>query len=231
MSKEKVDVQALRASTLRRYRNISINKITFQFPTMLRFAPRLTRLLGARANHARFASSASNGTLRRLTSSKLLPFLGAAAIGTTLLFFNPAEKHKRRYDDLRPAQSRFVVSKVVESHSSGADTRIIKLKAPPGFKETLGSIWSIFIKDDDIQVERPYTPLEGVDSEGNMLFWIKRYEHGEVGRWLHSKQPGDSLEFRGPLQTWKWQDDEWDEVIMVSLTESISQRHSLFTIF
>jgi len=73
----------------------------------------------------------------------------------------------------------------------------------------------VFIKDDDIQVERPYTPLEGVDEDGRMLFWIKQYEKGEVGRWLHSKKVGDTIEIRGPLKTWAWQDDTWDDVVMV----------------
>ncbi|GAV99413.1 ferredoxin reductase-like protein [Lentinula edodes] len=40
-----------------------------------------------------------------------------------------------------------------------------------------------------------------------MSFWIKKYEHGEVGRWLHSKKVGDEIEIRAPLQTWLWKDD------------------------
>jgi cytochrome-b5 reductase len=79
----------------------------------------------------------------------------------------------------------------------------------------LAPIWSIYIKDDDIQVERPYTPLEGVSEDGRMLFWIKKYEKGEVGRWLHSKNVGDTIEIRGPLKTWLWQEGAWDEVVMV----------------
>jgi len=80
----------------------------------------------------------------------------------------------------------------------------------------LDPIWSVYIKDDDIQVERPYTPLEGIDEEGRMLFWVKKYEKGEVGRWLHSKKVGDMIEIRGPLKTWIWQDYAWDEVFMIS---------------
>lgn len=84
---------------------------------------------------------------------------------------------------------------------------------PIGF----GPIWSVFIKDDDIQVERPYTPLESIDEDGNMTFWIKRYPKGEVGRWLHSKQAGDAVELRGPLKTWPWNEGEWNEVVLVRL--------------
>ena len=76
-------------------------------------------------------------------------------------------------------------------------------------------IWSVYIKDDDIQVERAFTPLEGIDSDGRMKFWIKKYDHSEVGRWLHSKMSGDAIEIRGPVKTWAWQENKWDDVIMV----------------
>lgn len=190
--------------------------------SLSRFCSRATHpLRHVQANGRRFASTTPDNPLRQATKSKWLPVAGAVVVGASLFFFNPAEKHRHRFDDLRPIQSRFVHSQVVSSHFSGADTKLLKLKAPPEFKGTLGSIWSVFIKDDDIQVERPYTPLEGIDGEGNMLFWIKRYEHGEVGRWLHSKQTGDKIEFRGPLQTWKWEEDKWDEVIMVSFEDEL----------
>ena len=100
------------------------------------------------------------------------------------------------------------------------NTRLMTLTVPrqsvPSLEEAaFEPIWSVYIKDDDIQVERPFTPLEGINSEGRMKFWVKRYEKGEVGRWLHSKKPGDQIEIRGPLKTWPWREDEWDEVIMV----------------
>ena len=100
------------------------------------------------------------------------------------------------------------------------NTRLMTLTVPrksiPSLNEAaFEPIWSIYIKDDDIQVERPFTPLEGMDSEGRMKFWVKKYEKGEVGRWLHSKKAGDTIEIRGPLKTWAWRPDEWDEVVMV----------------
>lgn len=91
-------------------------------------------------------------------------------------------------------------------------------KSRPSLEDgALQSIWSIYIKDDDIQVERPFTPLEGIDNQGQMRFWIKKYENGEVGRWLHSKKAGETIEIRGPLKTWPWRADEWDEIIMVRI--------------
>ncbi|KAI6117634.1 ferredoxin reductase-like protein, partial [Pisolithus croceorrhizus] len=109
---------------------------------------------------------------------------------------------------------------LVESVQTSSDTKLLTLSLPPDSipmdSQESTPIWSVFIKDDDIQVERPYTPLEGVDESGNMSFWIKKYEHGEVARWLHSKQVGSPIELRGPVKTWTWKDDTWDDIIMVS---------------
>ncbi|KAF7793635.1 hypothetical protein EIP86_004750 [Pleurotus ostreatoroseus] len=108
------------------------------------------------------------------------------------------------------------------------DTRLITLEVPKDAlpashspdastgRAPLAPVWSVFIKDDDIQVERPYTPLEGLDAEGRMRFWVKQYEKGEVARWLHTKQLGEHVEIRGPVQTWAWREGVWDEVIMIS---------------
>ncbi|KAG2158902.1 ferredoxin reductase-like C-terminal NADP-linked domain-containing protein [Suillus bovinus] len=122
--------------------------------------------------------------------------------------------------------------------SRGAPTRDNIPLSPSHFtpakliSDLFAPIWSVFIKDDDIQVERPYTPLDGVDENGNMRFWIKRYQHGEVSRWLYSKQVGDTIEIRGPLKTWSWKDDAWDEIILISGGTGITPFYQLLrTVF
>ena len=58
---------------------------------------------------------------------------------------------------------------------------------------------------------------EGVDDEGRMKFWIKQHPNGEVGRWIHSRKVGENIEIRGPMRTWNWKGEDWDEVIMVRI--------------
>jgi cytochrome-b5 reductase len=113
--------------------------------------------------------------------------------------------------------SYFVPVTVSENSQVGPDLALLTLSIPPDShpSASLDPIWSIFIKDDDIQVERPYTPLFGIDEKGFMKLWVKRYPRGEVGRWLHSKQAGDTIEIRGPLKTFPFHEGEWDEVVMV----------------
>lgn len=97
-------------------------------------------------------------------------------------------------------------------------TKLLTFKLPPHLvpdASTRMPIFSVYVKDSDIQIERPYTPLEGIDAQGRMHFWVKRYQGGEVGRWLHERKVGDQIEVRGPIPNWKWQDGEWDEIVMV----------------
>lgn len=117
--------------------------------------------------------------------------------------------------------TRFSPLTVTDSDECGPNSRLISIQIlpddlPPSsdIRPTI-PIWSVYVKDDDIQVERPYTPLEGIDVLGRMSFWIKKYPQGEVGKWLHSKRVGDEIEVRGPLVTWFWQEGKWDEIVMV----------------
>lgn len=145
----------------------------------------------------------------------------AFAAGAAVYFFLPDSSRASPTSRKIPlSPTHFTPATVLSNESSGSDSKLLELAIPTDLlpaRDTFASIWSVFIKDDDIQVERPYTPLEGVDDNGRMRFWIKKYEKGEVGRWLHSKSPGDQIELRGPLQTWPWKENMWDEVVMVRL--------------
>jgi len=191
----------------------------------------------------RFLSSATNGSFqssatataknvtRRTLRSRYL-FTGLVVwtgVGAYYLFppsKNPLYSVSAGSSSADDALSMLVPTKwspasLVASEETSNDTRLLTLSIPRHLIPRSSStqpIWSIYIKDDDIQVERPYTPLEGIDEDGNVKLWVKKYPKGEVGRWLHSKKPGEHIEIRGPLQTWLHEryPDEWDEIIMVS---------------
>ncbi|KAG6821609.1 hypothetical protein H0H93_000118 [Arthromyces matolae] len=155
--------------------------------------------------------------------------------GLSWYFFYPdASRSAPTLANIPLSPTHFTPSKVSFNEVCGPDTKLLELIVPPELLPRLDAdvfapIWSVFIKDDDIQVERPYTPLEGVDENGRMLFWIKQYPRGEVGRWLHSKNVGDTIELRGPLKTWQWKEDEWDEVVMISGGTGITPFYQLFS--
>ncbi|KAF5363401.1 hypothetical protein D9756_000816 [Leucocoprinus leucothites] len=162
---------------------------------------------------------------RPRTRNWILPIAGGLFVGVASLYlFLPDVSKSAPTLSRDPISARhFTPVTVVSNEDSGPSTKILRVKVSPhlipkdgedpiGF----GPIWSVYIKDDDIQVERPYTPLESIDEDGNMVFWIKKYPKGEVGRWLHSKRSGDMIELRGPLKTLPWKNGEWDDVVLIS---------------
>jgi len=87
----------------------------------------------------------------------------------------------------------------------------------PESNEHLGNaIYHLYIKDDDMQVERPYTPINGIGIDGKFALWIKRYQGGEVSNWLARLNRGRNIEIRGIVRQWDWRDKELDEIVMVS---------------
>ncbi|KAF9783021.1 ferredoxin reductase-like C-terminal NADP-linked domain-containing protein [Thelephora terrestris] len=179
---------------------------------------------------SKITAATRNAALRTMRSKYLLAGLVVwTGIGTYYLF--PPSKNPYysiltgiSSGDGTPATlvpSKWSPVSVMASEETSKDTRLLTLSIPRHLIPSSSStqpIWSIYIKDDDIQVERPYTPLEGIDKDGKIKLWVKKYPKGEVGRWLHSKKPGECIEIRGPLQTWLHEDhySEWDEIIMIS---------------
>ncbi|KAM6495590.1 ferredoxin reductase-like C-terminal NADP-linked domain containing protein [Amanita muscaria] len=175
--------------------------------------------------------------LSRRVSSKAPLYAGAAIVVSSIcgyLFMPSTPTRAAPTDPTAPlAVNHFTATTVLANEVAGPDTKIITLKVNPDLVPTNflrhpsasgcsshSPIYSLFLKDSDIQVERPYTPLECADQEGKMRFWVKRYDKGEVGRWLHARKQGEVIELRGPVTTWDWSwrpnEEGWDEVVMIS---------------
>ena len=157
--------------------------------------------------------------------SSLKPIVIGLSVGTLVLISYALSTDLSRAitpDDQPLSSQYFTHASVVSSEESGPSTKLITLSIPrsliPEDDTPTLPVHSIYIKDDDVQIERPYSPLYGVGKDGRMVFWVKRYEGGEVGRWLHSKRAGDVIEIRGPVPTLdlaKEIQNDWDDVFMV----------------
>ncbi|KAG1755943.1 hypothetical protein EDB19DRAFT_442610 [Suillus lakei] len=192
----------------------------------------LARHAGLRARG--LASTNTSRPLRRATATLLLG--GTSAVVAAYFLLPDISRGAPTCDNIPLSPTHFTPAKLVSSTITSSGTKLLTVAIPPELlpqgSDLFAPIWSVFIKDDDIQVERPYTPLDGVDKNGNMRFWIKRYQHGEVSRWLCSKQVGETIEIRGPLKTWSWKDDSWDEIILISGGTGITPFYQLLrTVF
>lgn len=93
------------------------------------------------------------------------------------------------------------------------------LPTPPS--DTLRSrlaIYSYYVKEPALQVERAYTPLAMLarGEASALTFLVKRYTDGEMSRYLHRLRPGASVSLRGPVPTWTLGDAPMPkEIVMV----------------
>ncbi|CAO3568005.1 unnamed protein product [Mortierella alpina] len=79
---------------------------------------------------------------------------------------------------------------------------------------------AIYVKDDEIQAMRAYTPVHSTEKDQETVqLLIKRYNEGQVSRFMHSARPGQKIEMRGPVLIWpggKSDLAKWDEIGMVA---------------
>ncbi|KDQ20759.1 hypothetical protein BOTBODRAFT_26777 [Botryobasidium botryosum FD-172 SS1] len=213
---------------------------------MSRLLPSRTRLPTAwspshlRTNPAyrHFASSQAGPSVSR-SKARLAVFtiVGAWTAFGVYFIVKPSPSRAAPISSTLPlGPSHFTPVEITSSEPTSPNMKAITLKVPPNLippPTVLPPVFSIYIKDDDIQVERPYTPLEGIDADGNVKLWVKRYHGAEVSRWLHGKKVGERIEIRGPVRTWDWKDGVWDEIIMISggtgITPFYQLLHSIFS--
>jgi cytochrome-b5 reductase len=53
-------------------------------------------------------------------------------------------------------------------------------------------------------VIRPYTPISDVDQKGTVDFIIKAYPNGPMSEHMHSMEPGQRLDIKGPIPKFQW---------------------------
>ena len=53
------------------------------------------------------------------------------------------------------------------------------------------------------------------DGPGDVELLVKRYDTGELSRWMHRLGPGDEVRVRGPVVTWDYREGAFDEVVFV----------------
>jgi hypothetical protein len=155
-------------------------------------------------------------------ASLVAALAGLAAYGYS--FLEPSRSSRRLSDD------RFTPLKVCGVKRITPDTTIFQLALPsdllpPSSASSIGAISSLALVQPDLQIQRPYTPLDLSpffnDDRGKgggvIELLVKKYEDGEVSKWLHrSVREGDELSVRGPLPTWKYEPGKFDELVFVN---------------
>ncbi|CAI7641203.1 unnamed protein product [Penicillium palitans] len=82
-------------------------------------------------------------------------------------------------------------------------------------------------KDAWFPVIRPYTPINNFDDPGYIELLVKKYPNGRASGYLHSLQPGDELNIRGPMRGYKWKTNEFEHVNLIAGGAGITPMYQL----
>ncbi|KAI6163705.1 hypothetical protein EDD17DRAFT_1566368 [Pisolithus thermaeus] len=145
----------------------------------------------------------------------------AGAYGYTTFGKVESEKPKKVLPSALDPQ-KFVDVRLKRVEPYNHNTSIFVFELPEGQASLLPIASCVFLKAEDLKdangkpMARPYTPISPSDLEGELSFIIKRYETGNVSKYIHSLSPGDTLAVKGPSPKWPWKMNEFEEVGLIA---------------
>jgi len=206
--------------------------------------------MAARGHVRRYASEAGAG------KSSQLPWMltGAAILGVGGYFTlakNPEKAHEvahkaeEKVKSVAGAASDAASSKVF----TGGDQGFVSLKldkietvSPNTKKFTF-----IFPEEDQVSglqiasalltkykgpemekpVLRPYTPTSDEDAKGFLELVVKKYPNGPMSTHLHDMEPGQRLDFKGPLPKYPWAENKHQHIALLCGGTGITPMYQL----
>jgi len=81
---------------------------------------------------------------------------------------------------------------------------VVRASDPESFKDA-----------KDKPIVRPYTPISSPDLKGELVLLIKRYENGNMSKYIHSLKEGETLGMKGPIEKFPYKANEFDQVVLI----------------
>lgn len=166
-----------------------------------------------------------------------LGFLSAALTAPLALVSNPISTFLEERSRVELSNEYFVKYRISWRQFVDKDHYLLEIEPLKKHKRNLWQehgyrkLWSIQVKQPQIHVVRHYTPLplEHVESDkeaiklkvlsdgddsGKMMFYIKKYDNGEVARWMSTLPIGNEIEIRGPYIDYQFPEAPIDEICL-----------------
>lgn len=114
--------------------------------------------------------------------------------------------------------SEFKEFKVLQVTKISYNTKLIRFEIP--HSKTLGlpigRHISLKATIDGNKVVRAYTPTSRPDQKGYFELLIKKYEFGKLTPYLHNLKPGSSVEVRGPVGRFKYEENQYSCIGLIA---------------
>ncbi|KAI8985805.1 hypothetical protein BDB01DRAFT_842707 [Pilobolus umbonatus] len=125
-------------------------------------------------------------------------------------------------------RNRYVPLDLIEKEKVSPDTYRLRL-ATKKSSEPYPVPSCVYVKDDSIQVMRPYTPINHNPYEDGFVdLIVKRYENGSVSRTLSGFSLNEKVHVRGPMmEEYEYKENTVDEVGMIAGGTGITPMYQL----
>lgn len=120
-------------------------------------------------------------------------------------------------NDKRLTAERYVALPVVEKERLTHDAFRLRLATEPQPSKRFPVLSCLYVKDDMIQVMRPYTPINDPFRDGHIDLIVKEYPQGSISRMLGRINVQDMVFMRGPMMEYDYHPNTVDEIGMVCL--------------
>ncbi|KAF9486386.1 cytochrome-b5 reductase [Pholiota conissans] len=186
---------------------------------------------------ARAYASSTPGAAKSKLPLILLTVGAASAAGYVYLERTaPAPKPKQEKSPLDPQNFiDFKLKKIVPyNHNSAsyvfelpndeaslipvASCLLVRASDPEALKDSKGR-----------PVIRPYTPISPPDAPGELTLLVKRYEAGNMSKYISTLKEGETLAIKGPVTKFPYQANEFDEIALIGGGSGITPLYQLLT--
>jgi len=76
-------------------------------------------------------------------------------------------------------------------------------------------------------VMRPYTPVSDEDERGYLDLLVKKYPNGPMSEHMHDMEPGQRLDFKGPLPKYPWTENKHNHIALIAGGTGITPMYQL----
>jgi len=74
---------------------------------------------------------------------------------------------------------------------------------------------------------RPYTPTSDEDEKGYLDLIVKKYPNGPMSTHLHDMEPGQRLDFKGPITKYQWETNKHNHIALIAGGTGITPMYQL----
>jgi cytochrome-b5 reductase len=144
----------------------------------------------------------------------------------------------------------FVSLKLEESEVINSNTKRLKFSFPEGDQVSglhvacmsslesmhwiivlIGYVAALLTKYKGPEMEkpvlRPYTPTSDEDAKGFLELVVKKYPNGPMSTHLHDMEPGQRLDFKGPLPKYAWAPNKHSHIALIAGGTGITPMYQL----